>query len=92
MKINLQERKKRGRKPAQWMFDLTELSVKSGSITLAELSSQLGASPTAIRSFCRRQKIKCFYLVRERGIAEKSFLVVDLKKVVSDYVYNAHIT
>lgn len=79
------KKKKMGRPPAAWMFQLLELKLSESWTDCHEVSELLNVHLKTVQSFFRKLDVEPTHEVRN-GIAHARFKVSELKQAAKNYV------
>ena len=80
----MKKRKRMGRPPAQWMFELINIKFDRHWTNAYQVASLLNTDFKKIKLFFAKLPIKPKYEI-ENGISKAQFKVSELKKSVKDY-------
>jgi hypothetical protein len=83
-------KKKMGRPPAQWVYELTKLDEsKEKFLDYHDLSEMFGLTIRSVHGFCTKAGAQGEYYKHENNVIRKRFSVHELKLVAKKYLKNA---
>lgn len=84
--MNIVKKKKMGRPPAMWLYEVVKITNQDGQLLdVAELSRLLGTSVMSLKSFLRKSETPKKHVV-ENGTAKAKYKMADIKKSVREYL------
>jgi hypothetical protein len=83
-------KKKIGRPPAQWVYQLAKLDgSKDKYLDYHDLSEMFGLTIRSVHGFCTKAGAKGEYYKHENNVIRKRFSAHELKQVAEKYLKNA---
>lgn len=80
------KRKRMGRPPAPWMYQLEDLKIEENRwVSIQEISDEIGVHINTAKSFLRKREVKRKHEVIN-GRTKMKFKVKDLKKAAKEYI------